>query len=268
LPIEARGDFAGPGPGSPVGANYRAARIWAATTRSIGRETKLPVRPLHVLAPLIKKDLVNAEEASKAAGKPYYRAAGEKMIEAQASGEMSVPALVAWTKRQFGIGRTQTLLYMSYADATAGLSARAEHPSLHKHRVNNLGHRQTVYPQSWHEPVKKVLNRVDVERLNIRAAELKRNEEREAERKLGPQLIDIGYKALATKLDPDKGGSRDAMARLNHVRDASRRPQPDREPQPFRRRAIRASSWRLDRLSILIGGPSTAPLCLIDCMAG
>jgi DnaJ-class molecular chaperone len=37
--------------------------------------------------------------------------------------------------------------------------------------------------------------------------------------KLAMQLIDIGYKALATKFHPDKGGSRDAMSRLNEVRD-------------------------------------------------
>jgi hypothetical protein len=37
--------------------------------------------------------------------------------------------------------------------------------------------------------------------------------------KLAMQLIDIGYKALATKLHPDKGGSGDAMSRLNEVRD-------------------------------------------------
>jgi hypothetical protein len=49
---------------------------------------------------------------------------------------------------------------------------------------------------------------------------LNRVEEREAQRKLGLQLIEIGYKALASKLHPDKvGGSRDAMTRLNTVRD-------------------------------------------------
>ena len=33
------------------------------------------------------------------------------------------------------------------------------------------------------------------------------------------QVIDLGYRALATRLHPDAGGSRDAMARLNRVRD-------------------------------------------------
>jgi hypothetical protein len=48
---------------------------------------------------------------------------------------------------------------------------------------------------------------------------LKREQERELQRKLALQLIDIGYKALASKLHPDKGGSREAMSRLNAVRE-------------------------------------------------
>lgn len=71
----------------------------------------------------------------------------------------------------------------------------------------------------WHDPVKQTLDKVDTDTLNRRAAELKRVEERDAQRQLALQLIDIGYKALATKLHPDKGGSRDAMSRLNQVRD-------------------------------------------------
>lgn len=72
-------------------------------------------------------------------------------------------------------------------------------------------------PQAWHEPVKEA--QVDIDILNRRREALNRADEREAERKLALQLIDIGYKALATKLHPDKGGSRDAMSRLNRVRD-------------------------------------------------
>ena len=44
-----------------------------------------------------------------------------------------------------------------------------------------------------------------------------KNPEKEAQiaRALGLQLIDIGYKVLVTKLHPDKGGSSEAMTRLN-----------------------------------------------------
>lgn len=104
-----------------------------AMTQQTGREV---ARPLKVLVPLIKEDLESGREASERAGLPYYRAAGEKMIEAK---EQIAP---------------------------------------------------TVRPQAWHEPVKQIIGRVDLETL--RDAELKRADEREAERKLALQLIDIG----------------------------------------------------------------------------
>jgi hypothetical protein len=44
-------------------------------------------------------------------------------------------------------------------------------------------------------------------------------QERNAQRALAKRLTDIGYKALAKELHPDKvGGSHDAMARLNRIR--------------------------------------------------
>jgi hypothetical protein len=62
--------------------------------------------------------------------------------------------------------------------------------------------------RSWHSHNVNVLRKVGLER----AAEY------ELKLKLATQLIDIGYKALASKLHPDKGGSPEAMARLNEVR--------------------------------------------------
>lgn len=179
---------------------------------------KLPTRPLHVLVPLIRSDLDQAKEA----GIPYYKAAGEKLIEARRGGRMTIRELTEWSKRNFRVGRAQVLLYMSYANATSHLSAQAEHPSLHQYRKDR-GDRQTVYPQAWHEPVKEALGKVDVDLLNRHRDAMKRDQEVRAEHQLALQLIDIGYKALATKLHPDKGGSRDAMARLNRVRDRLRK---------------------------------------------
>ena len=46
-----------------------------------------------------------------------------------------------------------------------------------------------------------------------------RDQEVDLHRELAQDLIDAGYRALATKLHPDRGGSKDAMARLNRVRD-------------------------------------------------
>ena len=60
-------------------------------------------RPLIVLVPLIKQDLQQGNEAAKTASEPYYRAAGEKMIEAKASPEMKHGTFEAWIKRHFDI---------------------------------------------------------------------------------------------------------------------------------------------------------------------
>jgi hypothetical protein len=52
---------------------------------------------------------------------------------------------------------------------------------------------------------------------------MKRAEEGNAQRKLTRQLIDAGYKTLATKLHPDAGGSHEAMTRLNQLRNQMKR---------------------------------------------
>jgi hypothetical protein len=58
-----------------------------------------------------------------------------------------------------------------------------------------------------------VSTRVDVEALT----QDRQSKAKEAQlaRDLGLRLIDIGYKVLVTKLHPDKGGSSEAMTRLN-----------------------------------------------------
>jgi hypothetical protein len=72
--------------------------------------------------------------------------------------------------------------------------------------------------RSFYEPVKDAIDKAsNIKHLHEES--LKRAEERDLERKLALQLIDIGYKALASKLHPDRGGSAEAMQQLNRVRD-------------------------------------------------
>ena len=182
-------------------------------------------RPLHVLVPLIKDDLRHGDEAAERASMPFYAAAGAKIAEAKE--QMSHAELGPWLKRHFDIGYSQAQRYVKLAETVSpetGSRRLQEFSSLTQFEREHSGHTspQTVRPQAWHDPIKQVINRVDVDTLNLRQSELKRVEDREAQRKLALQLIDIGYKALATKLHPDKGGSRDAMARLNQVRDRLR----------------------------------------------
>jgi len=181
-------------------------------------------RPLHVLVPLIKQDVEAGDAAAEQAGLPYYIAAGEKMIEAKS--QMRRGEFEPWLKRHFPkIGRRTAGTWMQAAravddpDTDSGI---ARPPSAHSLRgtIQGAGSPNHGRPSPWHNDVKRTLNGVDTETLSRRHNELKRAEEREAHRKLALQLIDIGFKALATRLHPDKkGGSPEAMTRLNQVRD-------------------------------------------------
>jgi hypothetical protein len=176
-------------------------------------------RPLKVLVPLIRKDLKQGNEAAQSAGMPYFRAAGEKMIEAKR--QMDHGEFKPWLNRSFDVSYTQCVYYMGLCK-TEKDAPGAHFSSIDDYRRRHLGHERTPGSRrdaAWQEPVKQIIGRVDTDTLNLRKAEMNRADEREAQRKLALQLIDIGFKALASKLHPDKGGSRDAMARLNAVRD-------------------------------------------------
>ena len=179
-------------------------------------------RPLKVLASLIREDLSQAIRAEKSAGAPYYIAIGEKLREAKlqftARGEF-----FAWVRKNCRFGQRQADMYISLANAELSPEQRI---TLQTNESMNL--RQTIqeltgnknYGKSaaWRDEVQQNIRkaREDADRWQQEA--LSRSQEREAMRKLALQLIDIGFKALASKLHPDKGGSKDAMARLNRVR--------------------------------------------------
>jgi len=195
-----------------------------AVTKTEGRALS---RPLHVLVPLIKEDLKQEEEASRRARMPYMIAAGEKMLEAKPSFKGRAEEFHNWLRRNFNLSKTQAYHYMNLVpdETNSGIQNSVDprdFPSLNAyHKASgNPAHRDVTTRRDWHDPVKEAIGRVNVEALKQEA--LKRQEERALQRKLALSLIDIGYKALATKLHPDKGGSREAMARLNRVRDLLR----------------------------------------------
>lgn len=194
----------------------------AVSTAIVERHEGAVARPLHVLVPLIKDEIRRGDEAAKAAALPYYQRAGELMLEAK--GQLPHGDFQSWIERNFGITARHARRYMDYAGEMKkqnGLASPFSSLSdfVRKTSDPNYNKPHTVRPQAWHEPVKEAIAKVDVEALNRRQHEMKQAEERDAQRKLALQLIDIGYKALATKLHPDRGGSRDAMSRLNQVRD-------------------------------------------------
>lgn len=170
------------------------------------------MRPLRVLVPLIKEDLQDIEKS----GLPYKIAAGQKLLEAKS--QVRYGAFSKWLEENFTLSHTTANKYMGLATATADRENKAQEPfsSLHQYR-RSKGMKQTVHPQPWHEPIKEAIGRVDIKALKQDA--LAKQAERALQRKLALTLIDIGYKALATKLHSDKGGSDEAMRRLNRVRE-------------------------------------------------
>lgn len=188
-------------------------------TTAVAIEGKKSVaRPLHVLVPLIKEDLEEGQSASERAGLPYYQAAGEKLIEAKA--QMKQGEFIPWMKRNFKISASQSQLYMSYARATSNKQNNgAPFSSLREwERESGVRAESSTGKTSWHEPVKETLSHLNYAKLNSERDRGDEEREEKAQRQLAAQLIDIGYKVLATKLHPDKGGSPAAMARLNSVR--------------------------------------------------
>ena len=72
------------------------------------------------------------------------------------------------------------------------------------------------------DPIKEKIARV-VQTPAFHKEKQNRAQEYKLLRRLALEMIDIGYKALAAKLHPDKpGGSQEAMQRLNRARDRAK----------------------------------------------
>jgi hypothetical protein len=161
-------------------------------------------RPLKVLVPLIKQEL----EAGTAAGLEHYRRAGEMLLEAKE--QMPYGSWGRWLSQHFALSQDTARHYMRLA--------RIE--DLPDHRSGSvraaLGRHEASAHTSW-RPVLKAARQLDAE-LFAQERQTEANEV-QLHRDLAVQLVDLGYRALATRLHPDQGGSKDAMQRLHRVRD-------------------------------------------------
>jgi hypothetical protein len=186
--------------------------------KQIDKVERQIARPLKVLVPLIRRDIENAEHA----GKMFRIAAGGKLIEAQ--DQLEENQWGNWLNENFELSRQTANAWMAWF--------RAEHPTEDRHSARNFdsynefrrstqpGWRKQIRQPVYHERVERVLSGITAKEMRERA--LTAAKEHELERKLANQLIKIGYGVLATKLHPDKGGSHDAMQRLNKVTKALR----------------------------------------------
>jgi len=171
-------------------------------------------RPLKILIPLIKNDIERGDEA----GMEFYKAAGEKLNEAETHFD-SNRIFYQWAEKEFGKSRRTIDTWM--------VCGAAKSPNLFKSledvRVKSFGEKRPVQRnlrREWVEPVDAIADKArDEQRRLIASEHVSRQQEREAKFKLKLRIIDIGYKVLARELHPDKvGGSREAMTRLNEAR--------------------------------------------------
>lgn len=168
----------------------------------------------------IRNYLQQAKEAAEKAATPYFILAGEELLAVK--GELSPGEFTGWVERNFDFTDRTARRYMALAVEIKGLPERTRVSAQTQADVlRAIGQPpQEEGARARDRAIRPILEKIDTNTLSLRRDELKRREEREAERQLALQLIDIGYKILAQKLHPDKpDGSREAMRRLNAVRD-------------------------------------------------
>jgi hypothetical protein len=173
---------------------------------AISRAKSQIARPLSVLVPLIQEEVLAGNDA----GKEHYYEAGKLLLEVRESGQVAEFKWNKWLKENFALSMTTAYTYMTFAERVD------EDPNLLKTSLSMFG---IVFPEEYKKrkarraafKLHKPIDKFAIER-QARADETKLH------RALALELIDIGFKALATRLHPDHGGPDNAMRRLNRVR--------------------------------------------------
>jgi Protein of unknown function (DUF3102) len=184
------------------------------TSPAVVRKTQV-TRPLKVLVPLIQEELIAGNEA----GMEHYVAAGKMLNEVKDSGQVPYGSWGRWLKDNFTLSQATANDYMRIARRVdeEGSSFIASYKTIDE----AVGREpRTIKSVTKKNKLKALFDGVD--RVNVtRLADERQSREDEVRlhRDIALQLIDLGYRALATRLHPDAGGSRDAMMRLNHVRE-------------------------------------------------
>jgi hypothetical protein len=113
------------------------------------------------------------------------------------------------------LSQRQARRYMQVASEASEVENGRRQPFQSRTLTEALGDVRTWPDRSFRSVASQTIT-MNVERLN----EERQSREHEAKlmKQLAHQLVDIGYRVLAARLHPDKGGSHEAMARLNNVR--------------------------------------------------
>lgn len=167
-------------------------------------------RPLKVLIPMIQSELQQGNDA----GQEHYRRAGQMLIEAK--DQVAYGQWGRWLTKNFDLSDSTARIYMRWAREHNQIGTQGtEVPYQSLNEMKGTTERRREDRQS--KDFRRVLR--DVARDDFIQERQARDDEIKVHRDLAAELIDLGYRALATKLHPDRGGTKDAMARLNRVRD-------------------------------------------------
>jgi hypothetical protein len=174
-------------------------------------------RPLKVLVPLIQAEI----DAGHHAGLEHYRRAGEMLIEAK--DQQPYGSWGKWIAKNFKradgtpLSRMTAHYYMQLAERAEKEGAEVVNRRFTSVRsaIGRVDDQARAH-KSW-GPVHKAARELDAE-LYAQERQTQDDEVR-LHRELAAELVDLGYRALATRLHPDRGGSKDAMRRLNTVRE-------------------------------------------------
>jgi Protein of unknown function (DUF3102) len=176
------------------------------------KQSRKITRPLKVLIPLIQQDLEDGDRA----GMHAYADAGDKLLEAK--DQVAHGHWGSWLSKNFALASTTARGYMRLA-------------RLREENTQNGGG-AAVLPRSLRElegrpkrdrarrkadrAYRSVLRELEADLYS--QEEQTRDDEIDLHREIAKELIDVGFKALATRLHPDHGGSKEAFTRLTRVR--------------------------------------------------
>ena len=165
-------------------------------------------RPLKILVPLIKEEL----EAGDSAGLEHYRRAGEMLLEAR--NQVEQYRWGTWLSQNFELSRVTATRYMRLAERIR------ENPDVSRKDTSLHAALGYADPNQNRAAWRKVAASArEINRELFGQERQTRDDEVRLHREMAEELIDAGYRVLATRLHPDKGGSTAAMKRLNRVRE-------------------------------------------------
>jgi hypothetical protein len=167
---------------------------------------------LKVIVPRIKKNLKEMEKIAERATTNVRTAVGRDLNKAQKIVLGKGGNWYDWLKDNFAMSRMTANRYMSLAKDRSQSTSITEH--LRDKNPNYALPRQSVDEQ----PVRNLLAGIDVEILLER--EKSERKEQRIKKLVALELIKAGFRALSLKLHADRGGTDDAMRRLDEVRKA------------------------------------------------